>query len=222
MALTHVEDVADAYRLYVDEDDDTWLSEAHVATALSIGEDEFWGLVSTVDPHYRQARQEITVSGRSYDLAAGAIKLLGASANPRMSRLLKVAAIGSAGQYPPDYFFRGAATENEFHQTADRYMLNGTTLYFNKDINGLVRLHYTPVSTVDWTKQTAGDNEWISDLVEYHDLIALLAVAQYSVRDLSSNAEVDRLLARRKFALETYLRCGRAQEMTNHVAAETY
>ena len=213
MTMLYVDQVASYFRQVCDEDDETWQDATVLALTLGVGEAEFRRIVTQIAPDIFGAEQELTVAGRSYNLATAAVKMLGAdaAAATRLSSLLKVARISTAGQDPPDYYFKPATSLDALHQTTERYLLKGQALWFSDDMTGLVRLHYVPVSPVDRTKQTSGDNEYISDLVEYHDVIALLSHKQYSLRDEAPNPELEQLLARRLGSLEMYLRL-RCQE----------
>jgi len=221
MSMLYVDQVASYFRTLCDEDDETWQNAAAVQAALELGEDEYRGIVTLNHPMLMEAEQELTVAGRNYNLATGAIKLLGATASPRMSALLKVARISSASQYPPDFYFKPGKSLDHIHQVTEHYLLKGQSLWFGEDMTGLIRVHFVPVSTVDWSKQTSGNNEYIDDLVEYHDLIALLAHKQYSLRDEAVNTELDLLLQRRRTAFEAHLFM-RCQEAALHMGVETW
>ena len=104
---------------------------------------------------------------------------------------------------------------------SQRYILGGTVLRFSESQSGeTVRIEYVPVSAVDWTRLTAGDNEFVDDFDAFHDLIALYAYKQYSIRDGAPNPELDGQLARREVELELYLSAGRVPEMSDHILDE--
>jgi len=219
MALTYVEHVAALFRKYMDEADPTWVDETtDVPGMLERGYDQFRDLVSTYDPYYFWASADFSVSGAgSIDLTTAAPILMGSgvlAATPRLHSLLKVAVLDGTSNVL--HYIRGASNREELRVgTRDRrgyYFRAGTTLYFSGEITGTVRLEYVPQSLVDWTQTTTGDNEWIDDLIPYHDIIALLAMSEYELRDGAVNEWSERQLARRGRDLATFFARGAARE----------
>jgi len=210
----YVEDVYNRFKRYIDEPDQTFVSDAVAQDFLSIGYDEFRAIVESIDPYFYATGVELTLSNQQgYDLATGPDTILGASPNhPRMSRLLEVLSIDGNGVYPWAQVPSGRA-----RRRGERTVqLAGTVLAFSEVVTGTILLIYSPVPNVDWSKTAAGDNEFIDDLTQFHDIIALLAYEQYAVQDGAQNQGIDKLLARRRAALEDYLQ-KRAVESTQFV-----
>jgi len=220
-----VDGVGDLFRLYCDEDDETFLAAAQVTGALTVGYSQFRRQVVTTDPYSYTTRVSISPTADSYDLAsvANPTRILGASLAPgatlRMYQLIKVVNVDTAGDV--NWYYRGAGSVEEMDRLSNRYVLSGTVLRFSSDQSGeTVRLEYVPVSAVDWTQLTTGDNEFIDDFDAFHDLIALYAYKQYSIRDGAANPELDKQLALREVDLDLYLNGGRVPEMSDHVLRE--
>ena len=220
-----VDGIGDLFRLYCDEDDETFLAAAQVTSALTVGYDQFRRQIVQTDPYSYAARVSISPTSDFYDLAdaANPTRILGASLAPagtrRLYQLLKVVNVDTAGAV--NWYYRGAGSFEEMDRLSQRYILSGTVLRFSEDQSGeTVRIEYVPVSAVDWTQLTAGDNEFVDDFDAFHDLIALYAYKQYSIRDGAPNPELDGQLKRRELELELYLSAGRVPEMSDHILDE--
>jgi hypothetical protein len=182
--------------------------------------------VTDHDPHIFATRVTITASGKSYDLADtnNAVTVMGPPVvgppshptNTRLDTLVAVASVDSSDDFA--YYLDPAASWTELTQgPANYYLLAGTVLYFSDDRSDTLRLEYVPVSAVDWTRQTAGDNEWMDELVNYHDIIAQLAYLHYAPMDSARSSEIEVLLQRRLSALNAYLTRGRSQGAADHM-----
>lgn len=193
--LTYVEDISNFFDSLVDEGDFSWLTATQRQLALSNAEAQYRRQVTRGDPYYYATSVDLTFSNqREYDLAGGAIKVLGptpTAPNKRMTRLLSLLKLNTSGEVV-------AAYENEAHVGvlqvpgpnydidfgAGSFVLRGTVLRFRQLQTTPARLWYVPESSVDWTKTAPGDNEWVDDLIQFHEVIALLAYGTYyAIRD---------------------------------------
>lgn len=210
----YVENVYERFKRYIDEPDQTFVSDAIAQDFLALGYDEFRAIVESIDPYFYATGADLTLSGQQeYDLAMGSVAILGPNVNrPRMSRLLEVLSVNGNGVYP----WTQVSSSRAVRRGERTVQLAGTFLSFSEVVTGTIRLIYSPVSSVDWSKTTAGDNEFIDDLTQFHDVIALLAYEQYAVQDGARNDGIDKLLFRRRAALEDYLQ-KRAVESTQFV-----
>lgn len=211
------EQVAALFDQFCDEDDVTFVTAAQKAIYLARGYARFRTLVRSHDPHFYHARATITLAGTdSYDLALAGNPVRVMGTNPtstRLSSLIRVVSVDASGNWLGDYL--PAASWEELHLFDRRYLLAGTVLYFSGDVTGSVRLEYVPIDAVDWTDIEVGDNEFIDELDEFHDLIAMFAYGYYAVRDAADNLQLQQLMAERKLELQAYLTIGR-----NHGAAD--
>lgn len=215
----YVDQVAALFRQYIDEPDRTFVTDADVATYLSQGYAEFRRTVMEVDNNRYVHRVTVPFgAGLTYDLAdvANAVVIMGAGplTDPRLERALQLWTQDAAGNRLWQYMPVGNIEDLEQGQagyaglmslSVSRYMLDGTVLRISANPNQSIILRYVPASTVDWTRQTSGDNEWIDDLEPFHDLIALKAYAQYAIRDAAESPEVMRQVMERDGALRSFL-----------------
>ena len=211
-------------RLYTEEDDQSFIPDADLVTMLQAGYARFRRRVTSTDPAFWHARANISPTTDNYDLAGGAnpTRILGASLAPagtlRMSRLLKVADIDAAGAI--NFWLHGAASIEEMDSRGSRWFLEGTVLRFTTDQNSrTLRLHYAPVSGVDWTDQAA-PGAFVDDLEEFHSLIALYAAEEYAVRDGGESPVHERLRQKLEDDLGMWLIAGRAPEQADHVVRD--
>src|SRR3990167_4447025 len=217
----NVRGVREVFDALVAEADSTFVTDAIRTTLLRTAHGQFRHKVSATDPSHYAIQATILPLAAAYDLATAAVILLGGGVltGPRLVRLLKVVNVDAAGLV--QWFYRGAGSFEELAGHARMYLLEGTTLHFSDDESGeSVRLHYVPLSSVDWTAIDPADTEFIDALDDFHDIIAMLAARQYAVRDGAQNAALDDLLAQRLQEMETHLAQGRVPESGDHVLAE--
>jgi hypothetical protein len=189
LSLQYVAGVSSLFRSYCDEPDTTFLTDANVAQYLELGYNEFRDLITGISPQTYALGITIAPTGTSYNLATGAVAVLGAApTTTRMVTLLSIKTRG-ADDDPDNTIWQGLPSRRALQTASRGFCLEGTTLYFSAKPTGSLILYYIPESTVDWTN-TAG-NEWIDDLVQFHDLIALLAYKQYAVRDGAVNKPLE-------------------------------
>jgi hypothetical protein len=207
----NVTQLTDLFKSYMDEADDTFVNAANVQRYLTIGYDRFRGLVTRQEPFAYVRSVQFTPGAASYDLAAGAVKVLGSTPNAtRMVRLLALAFQDpTTGVLIDLYTPLGSFDEFVQYPPGDSvYFKENTTLLFPGVVNRLLTLYYHPASTVDWTKSAPADTEFIDDFAEFHDLIALLAYGQYAIRDGGKNDVLQSELKDRTREFQAYISTG--------------
>ncbi len=218
----NVGQVKSLFRDYIDESDQTFITDANVALYCEIGYNQFRGVVNECDPHFYQEDYEYTITGGTVDLAAtapdaeAATFLLGSGASPtkgKLSRLVKVASV-EAGDLTPAYYYTAAQNRDELYVTADSFILENTVLTFDREISDTIRIYYIPRTTIDFTEV---DATAIDDLTEFHDLIALYAYMNYAIRDGASNPQIAEQGRIRELMFKAYLERGRNFGAADHV-----
>ncbi len=175
----NVFEVATLYKGYVDEDSAEWHEDVF-PIYLKLAYEDFRKAVTQINSWVYATEVDIDITGLDYDLASAAVTILGpAPTNTKMSRLLEVWAVtGGRVRYPLE---AALGPREQYNNCA--YRLQGTVLKFTALVEQKLRLYYLPQSTVDWTKVTAVDDEFIDNFDEYHELIAVYAAIRYGVRD---------------------------------------
>jgi hypothetical protein len=202
-----VDEVSLLFREYCDEPLGTRLSVQQAQRYLERGYAEFRRRVIEIDPNpYAGLATLVFSDARSYNLEISAVKLLGP--NPTQARLvhaLSLVEFDSTGspmrQWAPTQPPVGAAM-----QQCETFYLLGNTLFLPSRVSLTLTLHYIGEPLVDWSKQTAGDNEYIDDLTTMHDLIALLACKQYAIIDHAMNQGLMAQMNERLADLDQYVR----------------
>ena len=208
--LEYVDQVADLFRKYIDEDDDSgFISSADVATYLSLGYNQFREKVSRYDREFYSTNQVVNVaSSNQIDLVAEGLAGPAAGAD-RISRLLSISSPHPVTGEPMDFLVPVGGPGNQAMHGALGYYLKQRQIILTATHSGNLRIDYVPVSAVDWSRLDSGDNEWIDELVEYHDMIALMAYAQYAIRDGRESNEINKQIIFRTNDLAEYLGSGR-------------
>lgn len=226
MNVTQVRRLFDQFS---DEVDRTFVDDTSARDALSRAYAEFRRVVTRGDPWFYVTSVDLVLNGASYDLATGVPSVLGAS--PTATKMFRENALEllnaageSKGLFTPadavqDVMLPWSTTPM---QVVGHYMIRNRVLLLDRAVQATVRLWYVPFHTVDWTKDTSGDNEYIDDLDDsFHELIALIAVhAYYNLRD---SAEWELLRVRMetlKGELHQHLVGGR--QMGGGVAADSF
>lgn len=199
MALNYVEQVARLFRTYAQEPRD--LSEQEMWIYLEQGYEDFRNFVSRIDPSIFMVRLAVTPVGESADLAG---VVFGAIVTQR--RLTRLVRVGySTDGLVFQALLHPASSIEELQAGSGRFMLDGQSLRFSGSMSGQVLLEYIPQSNVDWTKTASGNTEWIDDLIQFHDVIALYALRHYYIHDEAENAPALNSLARREQDLSNYI-----------------
>jgi len=216
----YVEDVASYFSVLVDETDQTFMPTDILQHWLQIGYNQYYQWVSDHDSDRFALQHSWAQNGSDYDMNG---VLLGPAAPDatRLLQLIRIVSVDASGIVGLHY---RAVNNLEQLDTVEyvepKYYLQGTKIYFDSDIQDTLRLDYIPAATVDWTKTTSGDNEWIDDLLGFHDLIALFAAQQYFASDSQPNPLIDRLTAIRSKAFVEQLARGRSISANRFVHSE--
>lgn len=213
----YVDEVAATFREYVDENDESWMDAAAVARYLRMAYDDFRKLVGQYDQTVYQFVVDLTLAGVSeYDLgaAASAVRLLGNPAGgltgARLERIIEILTKSTPGPAYAQMPWVGVKSLTELSNGVfNTYLFSGTKLTFAYDHTADLRMVYRGIPSVDWTKQTAGQNERIDDLETHHELIALLACKRYFVRDGDGQAAIRELMQQQIADLQREMCLGR-------------
>jgi hypothetical protein len=210
-----VSEVTTMFRQYIDEPDQTFVTDAMVTTMLAQAYREFQWIVSQVDENIYTASVDITVtSASSYDLtlAANPVRIFGLDANlthPRFRKLISLFTVNSDGT--ANQPLRPLTSQESLSVASDSFLLDGTTLRFPSSYSASLRLKYFPEPIAGGGAPGAGYVDWatgasfIDNLSMYHDLIALLAAKQYAILDGAFNEPLMAQLQQRTASLTEYL-----------------
>ena len=192
------------FRQYIDEPDQTFVSDSDVSTYLADGYREFRNMVCDINPVIYNTTQNITLSNAiSHDLANVDPKLLGADAvaSPgRMVRLNTIVKRNSEGRISER--LEAVSNEQALDVVPCSYYLANTILRFSTRLTGTYEVNYVPESTVNWTD---GNANFIDNLTPFHDLIALLAYRQYAIVDGAESEPILRQASTRISEFREYL-----------------
>lgn len=202
-----VSQIAALFRSYADEPDTTFLTASDVSTYLTQGYGQFRSFVSAIDPSIYVEKADLTFTDTDeYDLATGAIALLGATITVGYNRLMQIQTLSNVtgGITGIGTIYEAVTSLPALDQAANAYLLRGTVLKLDRNMTGTMRLRYTPeqLSTL-WSNLSA--TTYVDDLVMFHDMIALYAYAQYAIRDNAQNNPLTTQLQTREYAFAEYL-----------------
>lgn len=207
-----VTEVVTLFRQYIDEPDQTFVTDAMVVSMLGAAYNEFRWFVSEMDNNVYTYEVTITNTNSStYDLLNGAVKVFGADANLTDPRLMKVVALHSVTNTLINTPLEPVTGPQALAHIFGGYYLDGTTLKFSELRSGDLLLRYFPqyvaagaapaiAGYVDWSAGTFIDN-----LSMFHDLIALLAAKQYFIMDGAVNEMLMAQMQMRQEDLKRYL-----------------
>jgi len=221
-AIIYVEQVATLFRDLMDEQDETFVDDASVERWLEIGYNEFRQIVTDIDPQQFMQSSNIAVTTDTFDLDGTLLGSTATAAN-RMSQIVRLVSLDGASNpkeiLTPVYSYESLVSSSETWPT--RYMLQARVLKFSSSLSNTVRVEYIPVGSVDWSQINSGDNAFIDDLVQFHDIIALLAAKNYAIVDNAENTALLRQLEARLKHLESFLTRGRLRNANRFVQNES-
>ena len=197
-------EVATKFRFYIDEPDQTFVSDADVEIFLDDGYREFRNLVCDINPMIYNAIQEVTLSGvNSFDMVTGTPSFLGASPTATAGRLIR---LNEFNQVNTDgditVRFSGLTNPTSLDVVGSSYYLAGTKLMFSRKLTGTFQVNYVPEGDITWT---GTPTTYLDDLAAFHDLIPLLAHRQYAIIDGAENEPLLRQAANRFAKFKEYL-----------------
>ena len=208
--------VANLFRTYCDEPDESFLSTADVALYCKLGYDQFLAFIDDCDPYVRIRGTTITLANvRRYDLsqggtiatAAGTPSVLGPNPNiinaagnfdelGRMTRLVAIYSQNPASQLQILY---------NYEQEIGLTLANPVGVPVGQPGQSwLTTTGAIIVSVID-------DN-----MQQWHDMIPLFAYAQYAIADAATSPQIVDRLNERKAGLREYL-IQRSFGATSHV-----
>tara|TARA_R100001510_G_scaffold56721_1_gene62878 strand:- start:17 stop:706 length:690 start_codon:yes stop_codon:yes gene_type:complete len=225
----YVEEVRALFDQYIDEPDLTFLTVAQRRNALARGYDSFRQVVIDGDHWaYNKTQDYAIASTAEIDLSTAAPALLGATATPanKMLRLRRIAILDDQNNIWQ--FVENVRTLDpvlprafldQWQDAPTQCALVNTKLLFSRNLQATVRLYYLPGATVDWTKDTAGDNEFVDDYDQFHKLIAMYAARDYyATRDAEIHQKLQMQIAVEEDRLRGFLGVGRDTEANSKVA----
>lgn len=211
-----VSEVTAMFRQYIDEPDQTFVTDAMVATMLAQAYREFQWTVSQVDENIYTTNVNITLAAVAvYDLesAANPVRVFGTDANltnPRMLKLVSLATTNSDGTRNTP--LRPITGQESLSSTSNSFLVDGTVLRFAGPLDLTLNLTYFPeyvsagaaAATAGYVDWTAGA-DFIDNLSMFHDVIALLAAKQYAILDTAFNEPLMMQLEQRTRDLIQYM-----------------
>ena len=197
-----VSEVQSLFRQYIDEPDQSFVTDAMLATMLATAYQEFqWTVMQTDDSVYTTIVNLDLSSQSTYDLAdpGSAVRVFGADTNLTNPRLMKLEALYRTSDTVVLTPMEPVATPQSLSQMTGAYMLDGTVLRFSERRSGTLTMKYFPQyvapgagvaaaassNYIDWT--VGGGGTFIDNLSMFHDTIALLAAKQYFILDNAVN-----------------------------------
>jgi len=213
-----VTEVRDLFRQYIDEPDQTFITDAMVGAMLSRAYDEFrWGVLECDDTVYTYEVTITPTTSSTYDLLGAAVKVFGDDTNLTDPRLVKLIALHTTTDTLINTPLEPVTGPQSLAHISGGFYLDGTTIKFSEKRSGDLVLRYFPQYVapgggvavnassgyVDWSVGGAGS--FIDNLSMFHDVIALLAAKQYFIMDGAVNDALVAQLTIRRDALTKYL-----------------
>ena len=211
--MAQVDQIINTARTYIDEPDQTFITDTILSAMMSIAYSQFRQKVMEADPNILAKRMDIPVAGNSVDLstipvtpATGPILAGGGAAvvaaGDRLIKLLSVYTTDATSGLPATMFL-GAGNLEAVANGDPLYYLEGVTLWLSQQVSGTLRLLYVPdADNITWTTATTVPPD---DLDPVHDLIALYVFRQYQMMDSAVSQALMLQIAAREKALEAYL-----------------
>ena len=206
-------DVANLFKSYADETDNTFLTDDQVKLYLSQGYNDLRDKVSDVNPYIYNIEHLFELTTNQYNLETAGILGAGAVAGQKLSRLINIARINTTTNNDLIEYLQSApsiAASNIF-----QYVLQGSIINFSGLTSGAFRLEYVPFHNKVF--DPAGAGTYIDDLDNFHDMIALYAYRRYAIRDGADNAQLLREIAQKEAALNSFLQSGRSHQASRYV-----
>lgn len=205
------------FRTLTDEADLTFVTEAKLTVLLQTAYAEFRRLVCTYDTAFFEVSYNV-VAPNAKSLSLDGTLLGPTATQPRAVKLARILALDAPGGNPVRLLraadsYEALLAGQTFGNIS--WWLQTRTLQFSSVVSTPLQIQYVPTSTVDWLSGT-----YIDDLVDYHDIIALLAISNYKIMDFSPNPMHAEQLAKRLQDLKAYLSAGRSGDAARYVSEE--
>ena len=193
-------------RSYIDEPDQTFVTDANAQAYVQQGYREFRNRVISCNPSTYTTSIALALSNvDSYDLslAANPVRVLGASAltSPRLTMLLSVRKV-EAGTGDELRMLKGLPSRRSLQASPDGYFLDGSVLRFPEKQTGSYVLDYVPETP---TISFGAADAQFDDMVDWHDLIVLYAAKSYTIRDGGENPALMAQMAVRENDFMNYI-----------------
>lgn len=213
-----VSEVRALVRTLTDEADLTFLTEAKLTSLLLTAYNEFRELVTSTDDSYYVTTYNFAAPNATSQTLDGT--LLGATATqPRLTRISQVLALDVPNGTPIQKLTAASSMDELFGRPGygvTSWWLQGRVLRFSTNMARPFQVQYIPVSTLTWSTGT----DYIDDLNDYHDIIALLAMNGYNIMNGSADNQHSVQLQRRLKSLRSYLNTSRSGEASRYVSQE--
>ena len=194
-------EVAAKFRQYIDEPDQTFVSDADVEIYLDDGYREFRNMVCDINPMIYNATEEVALSDvREYDLDPVFMGADTTAIPGPMVRLNSVVKVDSSGLVTER--FGAVSNIRALEVTPSSYYLSGTILKFTRKLTGDYTIEYVPEGDITWT---GSPTAFLDNLTPFHDLVALLAYRQYAIVDGAESEPILRQTATRLREFQEYL-----------------
>jgi len=178
------------FRTYVDEPDQTFVTDASAQAALQQGYREFRNKVISMNPSTYQTSVTLTLSNaREYDLGLGSnpIRILGTSVPATSNRLIMLLGVRHVdpGSGETLRMLKGLPSRRSLQSGPNGYFLDGSVLRFPDAQTGSFAVDYVPETPAIPFASAA--TVVFDDMTDWHDLIVLFATKIYMIRDGGEN-----------------------------------
>tara|TARA_R100000808_G_scaffold24328_1_gene55777 strand:- start:127 stop:804 length:678 start_codon:yes stop_codon:yes gene_type:complete len=194
-------EVAELFRTYADEPDQTFLTPAMVNRFCTIGFRKYRDKIAEINPSSIAVTQSYTLSN------SDAINLLAAtdqgniiygtvvSPDSGLDSIHSVYIKESSAVYPNTIFQAVYNYEELIHSTTPSYWWSGSNIKLSRRVTDTVTIRYLNILNNNFT---VGSANWIDPFGKFHDLIALYACQQYAIMDGAANPMVEALIPQRE------------------------
>jgi len=193
--------VSELFRLYIDEPDQTFISDANIETFLSAGYREFREFVTDIDPYVFLGAEPVTFSGRTFGLDP---VFLGPAPTAAFGRMLRLVAV--VRDTPETFMLNIVQSPEALAMTPSGCFWSADQLMFSAPLSGDWQVLYLGDPDITWTNSPGPATPFLDDLTSFHDVIALLAYKQYAIMDVANNEQLLQQLQFRLPKLEQYIR----------------
>ena len=203
--MATVDQVINTFRTYIDEPDQTFVSDSLVENMLNLAYIEFRRKVTNIDPNIYARTIDVAAPGSTQvDLTALPAPILGSTAavQDRLVSLLSVYIVDQTNNLP-SLVFNSVQSLEALQSTGDAVFFTSNVLMFNYVIQRPLKIAYVPGHNVQFQAGIAG--QFIDDLDAFHDMIALYAYKQYAIADAATSEQIMMQLQIRERELIDYL-----------------
>lgn len=217
-------EIATYLRSMVDDPDLTFVSNVELAMMLQAGYSSFRRVVLNNSSSYYEQGYDF-LAPNSYTVDLNNLFLGQTPTQPRLEKIVRLHAIDAVPMTMRGRIFRPAASlENLMSNTTfgdTSWWLQNRKITFSNQLAVPFHMDYIPADTTVWTTAVTTPT-FIDDLVasEWGDLVALLAIQSYKIKDFAQNPMHDALLNQRMQDFKAFLNHGRSGDASRFVQAE--